>query len=139
MIISLDFGHESVLVQPEYSRVWRVFDGANFILKNPSQSLFERSSSVYLSLGVSFNFLQLVKNSVYLKDDLIQWMAKVMLLRNDDVNKDGLFDAGLSKWKVPPTQRKRLIPVFVVRCEIHARKSTKWRSRQVNIYVKKER
>ena len=83
VVISLDFGHEGVLVQPEYSRVWRVFDAANFDLKNPSQSLFERSNSVYLSLGASFNFLQLVKNSVYLKDDLIQWMAQAYLAKNN--------------------------------------------------------
>ena len=52
-------------------------------LKNPSQSLFERSSSVYLSLGLSFNFLQLVKNSGYLKDDLIQWMAQAYLAKKN--------------------------------------------------------
>ena len=83
VVISLDFGHEGVLVQPEYSRVRRVFYAANFNLKNPSQSLFERSNSVYLSLGASFNFLQLVKNSVYLKDDLIQWMAQAYLAKNN--------------------------------------------------------
>ena len=52
---------------------------SKFYFKKSKSIPFRKIEFDLLVSGRKFNFLQIVKNSVYLKDDLIQWVAQAYL------------------------------------------------------------